>query len=63
MEITLDNRLELLTNGNCPKCNYKIRIGMSGGTIYKGRLFIMYKSKQVIEIKCPKCKMMLVDHN
>jgi hypothetical protein len=62
MDTKLDAPLKLSQDGNCPSCDARIRIDGPGKTIFKGRLFIRYKSDQEMEIKCPICKTMLLTH-
>ncbi len=52
---------KLLINGKCPKCKKRIRIENEECSILKSNPVLVYKFEDKVELKCPKCKEIIVD--
>ncbi len=52
---------KLLINGKCPKCKKRIRIDNEECSIFKSNPIWVYKFEDKVELKCPKCKEIIVD--
>ncbi len=52
---------KLLINGKCPKCKKRIRIDNEECSIFKSNPVLVYKFEDKVELKCPKCKEIIVD--
>jgi phage FluMu protein Com len=52
---------KLLINGKCPRCKTRIKIDSEKYSIFKSKPVWIYKFEDKVELKCPKCKEIIVD--